>query len=315
MKLRWRKPTPRELRVGLPIAVPLLVLAFFMVRGARTGDFPHVKAPKATSATAPPSTTAPVDLTGVSIAGVDGTTTTTLVRATGTAHLSGAVNGPQGPVPGATVRLEHLAGGSVPIDVTSGPDGRYDAPNIAGGRYRVRAFLAPTFAQTDPQVFFLADGELRGLDLSVASFSGLDVSSAIAPDPPTRNQPATFVVRVANRSVDTGGIARAQPVVNASVVFVGGPDWSAGGSPNQFTDTNGDATFLVECHTPGATGVQVQVRPTINDPPQPITLTTSACADSATSSSSSSGSSSEPPRSSSGSSSSSRSSSSSSDQN
>src|SRR6476659_8373528 len=152
MNFRPRWPTPRELRVGLPVAIPLLVLSVFVVRGRNTGTFPNLHAPADTTASAPPPTTAPVDLTGVSIPGVDGTTTTEPVRATGTARLSGVVNGPGGPVPGATVLLEHLVSPTTSTTLSAGPDGTYNAPNIAGGRYRVRAYLAPSFAQTDPEV-------------------------------------------------------------------------------------------------------------------------------------------------------------------
>src|SRR6476619_71159 len=132
---------------AIPVAVPLIAVAVFVVRGAHTGTFPAIRAPQTVATTTPPTPpTAPVDLTGVSIPGVDGTTTTAPVRSIGTAHLAGVVKGPNGPVPGAVVRLEHLIGDGTTTDVVSGPDGTYDAPNIAGGRYRVHAFLPPTYA-------------------------------------------------------------------------------------------------------------------------------------------------------------------------
>ena len=102
---------------------------------------------------------------------------------------------------------QHIAGGGDPVttDVAGlDPTATTRSPTSPGGRYRVpRAFLPPTLAQTDPEVFFLADGELRGLDLSVESFSGLTVTESTAPDPPLLNNPATFVVRVANRVPST----------------------------------------------------------------------------------------------------------------
>jgi hypothetical protein len=275
------------------VAVPLAVIAVFVVRGADTGTFPHIEAPKNASAL-PPTTpsTAPIDLTAVSLVGVDGTTTTTPVRSLGTAHVSGFVKGPDGPVPGATVRFEHLAGPAVRTDVTSGPDGHYDAPNMAGGRYRVRAFLAPSLAQTDPVVFFLTDGELRGLDLTVDSFTPFAVNSAMAPDPPLRDQQATFVVRVGARSVDGDGIVRVQPVANAIVDLTGTQGWSVSTAASAVTDAGGDATFTLVCRNAGTNQVQVQVRPTVNDLPQPATLTTPACVDPAATTTTSSGSSS-----------------------
>jgi hypothetical protein len=194
--------------------------------------------------------------------------------------MSGSVSGPQGPVPGATVRVEHLVDDDPPpIDILTGPDGRWDLPNIAGGRYRVRSFLAPSFAQTQPEIFFLADGEQRGLDLIVESFAGVSLSAAVAPDPPHLNQPFTFVVRVARKTVDAGGVVRSQPVVNAGVVLTGTQGWSVRGSSSVFTDANGDAAFTLDCRATGASQLQVAVRPTPTDQPQAATLTVSACDD------------------------------------
>jgi hypothetical protein len=255
------------------------VVGVYIIRGSDTGSFPHIRAPKNVSTTIPPPVTAPVDLTGVSLPGVDGTTTTVPVRNIGTAHIAGLVKGPNGPVPGATVRLEHLAGPTVTTDVVSGPDGHYDAANIAGGRYRVRAFLPPTFAQTDPEVLFLADGELRGLDLPVDSYSGLTITSAIAPDPPLKDQPTSLVVRVGTQSVDANGIVRAKGVASATVDLSVAAGWSVSGPSTATTNGDGDASFTIVCRANGVAGVQVQVRPVVTDPPQPAALGTSTCID------------------------------------
>jgi hypothetical protein len=266
------------------IAIPLLVVGVLVVRGSRTGKFPEIKrsaAQGATSSTPPP--TAPSDLTAVSLVGVGGTTTTTPIRSIGTAHLSGTVTTTQGPTPGpvagAIVRLEHLAGPPVTRDVVAGPDGHYDAPNIAGGRYRVRAFLAPNFAQTDPPVFFLTDGEQRTADLSMENFDGFTVTSAAAPDPPALNQPATLAVRVATRRVDGNGIVRVQAVPNAIVDLTGVTGWSVTGPPSATTNASGDTSFTLVCRTPGTTQVQIAVRANTADLPHPATMTTSACVD------------------------------------
>jgi hypothetical protein len=180
-------------------------------------------------------------------------------------------------VPGAVVRLEHLVGDTVTTDVKAGPDGHYDAPNIAGGRYRVRAFLPPTYAQTDPQVFFLNDGELRGLDLTVRSFAGLAVASATAPNPPLHGGLATFVVRVANRVVDSNGVVRVRRVPNAIVTLTGADGWTATDSATATTNGNGDATFTLLCQTAGASHIEAQIQATANDQPQPASFTTPTC--------------------------------------
>ena len=278
MTLRW--PKLAELRLAVPIALPVIVLSFFVVRGCSTASVPILHPPPGVTLPSAAATSAPADLTGIQLAGVNGTTTVAPIAATGTAHLSGAVNGPQGPVPGATVRVEHFVDGNPPpTDVVSGPDGRWDLNNIAGGRYRVRAFLAPSLAQTQAEVFLLTAGEQRTLDLTVEAFSGASVAAAVAPDPPQLNQPLTFVVRVARKTVGADGVVHSDPIVNANVALTGTQGWTVHGSSSAQTDANGDATFTLDCRSAGASQLQAVVRPSPADAPQPVTLTVSACND------------------------------------
>jgi hypothetical protein len=278
MTLRW--PTLAQLRIAVPVALPVVVLSVFVFRGCSTASVPLLHPPPGVTLPAAAATSAPADLTGVQLAGVDGTTTLVPASATGTSHLSGSVNGPQGPVPGATVRVDHLVTGNPPpIDVLTGADGRWDLPDIAGGRYRVRSFLAPALAQTQPEIFFLTEGEQHTLDLNIESFVGVSLAAAVAPDPPQLNKPLTLVVRVARKIVDANGVVQSQPVVNADVVLTNSQGWAVKGSSSAFSDGNGDAAFTLECRQAGASQVQVAVRPTPADPPQPATLTVSACGD------------------------------------
>ena len=276
--MTWRWPRLSELRIAVPIALPIFVMLVFVVRGCSTATVPLLHPPEGVTLPAAAATSAPADLTGVQLAAVNGTTTLQPARATGTAHLSGSVNGPQGPTSGATVRVEHLVEDDPPpMDVVTGPDGRWDLPNIAGGRYRVRSFLAPSLAQTRPEIFFLLDGEQRNLDLNLENFVGASLAAAIAPDPPLLNEPATLVVRVARKTVDGNGVVDGQPIVNASVVLTGTPGWTVRGPSSAFTDGNGDASFTVECRAAGASQVDVAVRPTPTDPPQTAALDVAPC--------------------------------------
>jgi hypothetical protein len=280
LRAGMRAPGVRALRIGVAIAIPLAVLLVFVVRGSATATVPLIHPPPGVTLPPKAATTAPADLTGVPLAGVEGSTTLVPSRASGTAHLSGAVNGPQGPVPGAIVRVEHLvADNPPPIDVTTAPDGRWDLPNIAGGRYRVRAFLAPSFAQTQPEVFFLNDGDQRTLDLTVDNFVSVSVVAAVAPDPPNVKQPANLVVRVARKTVDSSGVVRSEPINNAGVTLTGTPGWTVKGSASGFTNVQGDVTFTLECSSAGATQIQVTVRPTPTDPVQSVSLEVAACID------------------------------------
>jgi hypothetical protein len=297
--LRW--PTLRELRVAVPLGIPLLVLFVFVVRGCSTASVPILHPPADASLPAAEATSAPQDLTAVQLAGAKGTTTLVPTRATGTAHLSGAVNGPQGPVPGANVRVEHLVPDHpAPIDVLSGPDGHWDLNGIAGGPYRVRAFMVPSLAQTQPQIFFMDDGEQRTLDLTLDAFNGVSATSAIAPDPPQLNQPANLVIRVSSKTVDPDGVVRAQPVVNATVSLTGTQGWFVRGPSSASTDANGDAVFTLECRSAGASNVQISVRPTPADAPQAVSVDVSACSDPNATTTTAASSGSGPPSSSSG---------------
>ncbi|MEY2403566.1 MAG: hypothetical protein QOD38_1117, partial [Acidimicrobiaceae bacterium] len=157
--MKWpRAKTALRLVVGVPAALLALVFLTFLVRGWRSADVPNLHAPPGSASGAPSDTTPTTgqNLAAVQLAAVDGTTTRPAPRTTGTAHLSGGVNAPDGFVPGAMVRAERaLDNGDLQrFDVIAGPDGHWDLPNIPGGRYRVRAFLPPQLAQTEAEVFF-----------------------------------------------------------------------------------------------------------------------------------------------------------------
>ena len=283
MKVPWRRIEHWVLSV--PVLIGLIVLAGIAIRGNRTAEVPNLRPPP--GVTLPPSTPSTVgsDLTGVQLAPVDGTTTVPGVPDAGTSQLGGSVNGPQGPVPGAIVRVEHLVDNRArSVDVGTDGAGRWGLPNIAGGRYRVYAFLPPTLAQTDPEVFFLGAGEQKNLDLNVDVFTGApEVAIAIAPDPPNRGQPTSLVVRVTQRAVDGNGVVRGAGVVGAGVTFNPSDGWaitgSTAGSPTTGTNENGDAMFQIECRKPGANQIQVTVR--LSSSPQPLSVVqpVSACID------------------------------------
>ena len=260
----------KQAAIGVPIIVPIVVLSVFVARGCDTASVPNVHPPPGVTVATEPATSSPADLTGVQLAGVDGTTTLPGVPDSGSSHLSGTVTGPQGPVPGADVHVEHLVDRrSVAVDVGTDATGHWDLPNIAGGRYRVRAFQAPSLAQADPQIFFLTEGEQKSLDLTVDAFTGgPEVAIAIAPDPPNLGQPSSVVVRVTHRAVGTDGVVRAAPFAGASVTFVGGDNWAVNGSPTAGTNENGDATFVVECRKAGTNVVSVNIR--VNATAQPL---------------------------------------------
>ncbi|MDQ1395524.1 MAG: hypothetical protein QOG64_783 [Acidimicrobiaceae bacterium] len=206
------------------------------------------------------STTAP-DLTGVGLAAVAGrTTTTSIPLGPGGATLNGAITGPEGALGGATVHIERLVGdASGAADVVTQPDGTWAAPNVLGGRYRVRAWRAPDLALTTPQLFFLGGSETKTLALRLDRYTGMGVQGAIAPNPPIVGEPANIVVSVTTRSVDDKGVVRGIPVAGAVVELTGSGDWRTSTQNPDSTDNAGHASWQATCRSGGQQPLSVVV--------------------------------------------------------
>lgn len=246
----------------------------------------------------PSVTTTVVDRSGIALLAVSGKTTTTIVS-TGTASIVGAVQGPDGLVAGATVRIERLvAGQEIRNDVVTGPDGRYSLAGVPGGRYRVRAFLAPSLAQLTPEVQFLTDGAEHTIDLTVKRMSGLVVRSDVAPEPPLLRGPVNLVASVANRTVGADGVVRSTPVAGIDVDLLELGRWvlrdDASSSEGDGTTTTtgvtfdttttttgsgratsasartnaaGQVSFALRCEATGPPGLSLRVPVTVTGPP------------------------------------------------
>jgi len=234
----------------------------------------------------PATPTTELDTSGIALAGVSGRTTTTFVEH-GTASITGSVTGPDGLVAGATVRIHRLvAGREIGIDVVTGEDGRFLLENLPGGRYRVRAFLAPSLAQVVADVRFLADEEAHTFDLEVERLSGVFVQADVAPEPPLLRRPVNLVASVANRTVGADGVVRATPVVGLTVELVGLGRWvlrddasdadddpdapsspfestttteGAPPSPMARTGAGGQVRYELRCETTGQSGLGLSV--------------------------------------------------------
>ncbi|MDP8976758.1 MAG: carboxypeptidase-like regulatory domain-containing protein [Actinomycetota bacterium] len=207
------------------------------------------------------TTTVPApDYAGVRLAEVGGRTRTTVVLAPGGARLGGTVVGPDGPVAGATVRVERLVGdAAASADVVSGPDGRWSLPGVLGGRYRVRAWRAPDMALLEPQVFFVEATEARHVSLVVTRFGDTSFASAVAPDPPSVGGPANLAFAVFRRVVDERGVVRSAPLVGLPAVIAGPGQWSVA-SPNPVvTNASGGAEWSLVCLAPGTQPLTVTV--------------------------------------------------------
>ena len=252
--------------------------------------------PSPTTEATTPTTLA--DYTGVVLPGVGGETTTT-IEEKGTARLVGTVSGPEGLLAGATVRIERLVDGrEVRHDVLTGPDGRWELRDVPGGRYRVRAFLAPVYAQTKTEVKFLTDGDEHSFDLKVDDQRGVVVRADVAPDQPLVDNAVNLVVLVVQRVVGEDGVVRATPLTGTFVELTGLGRWVArdddtttttfddgsGGSSaldqGATLSGTGRALFELHCIEAGAPGLALRIPVLVIPPPAPAgtgsTTTTTA---------------------------------------
>ena len=208
----------RRRPVGVLATGALVAVSVWLVTFPSGDEARRLPPPSSTAPTLPEPTTSSIDLSRVALAPVRGQTTTTFAT-TGDAVLAGVVTGPDGPVPGAVVRVERLIG-DAPVqtnEVRAGADGAWQLQGAPGGRFRVRAYLPPALTTAEPTVFFLADGEARQVDLQVEQVDGLVVVAGTTPVAPFLGSSLSLGVRVTARTVGEDGIARATPLPGVGV--------------------------------------------------------------------------------------------------
>jgi len=254
------------------------VLGALVVAGC-SGQLNTLNFPRPAATSPAPTTTIARDMTGVSLAGVGGQVSDKVTVGPGAATISGTVVGPSGPVAGGVVEVERLVGDAVgAVQVTAAPDGTWTLPQVLGGRYRVRAWRAPDLAQVTPEIFFLNQADTKSLTLMLRQFDAVNVSAAIAPNPPIINEPASLAVLVSNQVVSTGGVVSSQAVTGASVQLAAGGPWATADPNPATTGAGGTVTWLVVCTQPGAQPLAVVVNAvntySLNLPPCGVPPTT-----------------------------------------
>lgn len=169
--------------------------------------------PSSTSSTSAAPTTVPVDRSLIALDPLPGEVTTTVPLESGRSTIRGRVLAPEGDAAGALVRVDRLVGDAVQRrNVPAGPGGEFVLPNVPGGRYRVRAFLAPRLAMMNSEIFFLEDGGTKEIDLRTELFEGLTAKGSTNPAAPIVGQGVNLAIRVAQRSVDGEGVGREVPL-------------------------------------------------------------------------------------------------------
>lgn len=200
----------------------------------------------------------------------------------GNASINGVVEGPDGPVGGATVRIERWVGGrSGSVAVSTNDGGGFTARGLLGGRYRVRAWLAPTLTATESEVTFLArDGGTANVTVTLTRFEGLQLQASLDVSAINVGDTARVRALLTRSTVDGDGIVIGAPVPAAQIAITGTPGLTIGGNSPETTGEGGLVTWPVKCEREGAHTVSLTTEgaattytlPTCG--PKPVTTTT-----------------------------------------
>jgi hypothetical protein len=236
------------------VAVLLLVVGAAACRGSGSGSAGRATTTVAAPATAAPETTAAPPTTVTTLPPVPRTTTTlTSALGPGNARLTGVVNGPEGPVPGATVQVERLFGDKVDgTRVQADGAGEWSVAGVNGGRYRLRAWRPPDLVGLQPLLLFVAANQTAEVALAVERHGPDHIVANVAPNPPVRDQPATLVVTVALGEVNGEGILRTSPRPGVPMQLVITAGLALESADVALTDGAGNAAFAVRCTQAGA---------------------------------------------------------------
>ncbi len=184
--------------------------------------------------------------------------TTTVAFGRGTVTIRGTVEGPDGPVAGATVRFERLVGEqSAERSVITDDAGRFMLANVPGGRMRLRAWKVPDVAMARNIVVFAS--ERTKVTLKVDRFSTTDVRWAAAPANPIEGQPVNLVVQVSRRLVDDEGVIGFEQITGLAVRLVPLGALQPEGATERLTDDTGRASFPMRCNAVGPAGIRAQL--------------------------------------------------------
>lgn len=233
----------------------VVALLALLVVAACAGDDPFAPLPEPDDVEIEETTTTTEpDLTGVLLPPALGATSTTAVAlGPGPMTIVGRVEGPEGPVANAIVQLDRLVGdGVATARVPTAADGTWNAADVLGGRYRIRAWRAPDLVTPGSTIVFLESGPTRAVDLRLDPVGGVRVDHVIAPDPPYVDEPGNLKVRVAERFVDAEGVVRDTPIAGVVVTLGGSGSWSVGSSNPATTGIDGSVVFLLTCREEGA---------------------------------------------------------------
>jgi hypothetical protein len=260
-------------------AAGAVLLALCLAAGAcSSDDGQSLPTPSSSSTT---TTTLPLDFSEVALAPIAPGKQPPVTRppGPGKASIAGKVVDTDGaPIAGAMVRAAYYFDAAKPeiIEAVSGPDGGYRFDQLYGGRWRIRAWLAPLLATFEQPAFFLAAAEQKVVDLKVKSVPEMDVTSTMAPDPPLVGWLAELAVLVVTQTVDPEGRVVRTPLGGATVGLWGDGSWTLSGSAAQATNEDGTARWTMSCGSEGVHSMNVTVASDIR-PPQNFPVASPSC--------------------------------------
>ncbi len=172
----------------------------------------------------------------------------------GKANITGSVLGPDGPVEGATVRIERFVGGRGGFaEVTTNKDGNYSAFNVYGGHFRIRAWLAPDLTTFEPQTTFVPAEVDRTIELRVLKRDANLLQAALNRGDPHVGEFVILEALLVNEEIDEDeGIVKGEGIKDVEVAVVPKENlqWDIL-ERTVITDDDGYARFTLVCQEVG----------------------------------------------------------------
>jgi hypothetical protein len=204
----------------------------------------------------------------------------------GKATLKGTVNFPgatvddqaipAGPIQ-ATVQLERFVGGNVgAIRVPVSADGKWEAKDIMGGRYRIRAWYPDWFGQelslAHAEIVFIAEEEELEVPLELAIDTDPPIDGDIkvyltaSPEPAPIGEEVDYVVRITRTVTNADGTQRTLPLADTEVTITEHPNWDWVGTDTGTTSSEGIVKFRAKCTAEATADHTIEIDDATHDP-------------------------------------------------
>ena len=176
----------------------------------------------------------------------------------GQAVVEGTVNGPGGPVPGATVRIERWVGdASGALTTTTDGAGHFGAAGLLGGHYKVRAWLQPSLATFDAATGFVPYNGTLQVNVVMEQHDAYHVQLAPTASTATVGNGFGVVALVSQEQVDANGVVVDAPVAGVPAKLSTDRSIKIDGANPAKTGGDGLASWVLTCQTSGSFSADV----------------------------------------------------------